>query len=368
VPEEEHWRNHEVTAVNKIRIAGVLLVAMLSSSCGGVGLSGALIPVLSSPPQAIQTIDAWTVKGGNDPDELRTALGAVLFASHVPLNDRLRVAEHLIAKGANPNAYDPDYGDGDTLLRTLAQNCPSDKLSIEERVAMITFLANKGADPDLPIYIGSRLTALHYAAGAYSYYLAESGGWVGCQGHPALYQALVSVGADPTVRNGDGHTPADLFQLVHVEQQDLKYKQKNEKSGFSGEQIFALAAGAALAGGSDMSAAQKADFATAYTKDVMTDSGGENMRQWQARALANLNAANNGGRALAPMQEASYTFKCPMGRSENTVKVPYYTQACLQAAKTFTRAYACNLIDEMEAAKSSCSSACGDPTCLERPR
>ncbi len=206
-------------------------------------------------------------------------------------------------------------------------------------------------------------TALHVAAG-YNWYLREINYW---RGSKKYYNLLLSYGANDQVKGKYGLTPRDIYVANFI----ADTRPEVQDNGVDFTQMFALAAGAMLATNSSMSSNQKADFYAAYSKDVMSNSNGENMAKWNQSANASLNQANSssgGGGAAAQEKEESFTFTCPMGRSPNTVKIPYYTASCLTAAKTFTKAFACNLVDEMQSAQASCQSSCGNPSCLEVPK
>ena len=141
--------------------------------------------------------------------------------------------------------------------------------------------------------------------------------------------------------------------------------------------FLALAAGAALAGSSSIDGAQKLDFMTNYSVDVLTDSGGTNTRNWgnqQVKQMRGNQPTTNGGSGSSSgdrqpqIKEDTYKFACPHSNSGHSVQVPYFTTGCLTAAKNYAKVYGCNLIDEMSSASQTCQSACGNSQCLEMPK
>ena len=133
--------------------------------------------------------------------------------------------------------------------------------------------------------------------------------------------------------------------------------------------IAALAAGAALAGSSGLSGADQVEFLSAYTADVLGDTGGTNMMGLTGQRQAAAGGSGGGSGGAPPPQEKndSYTFSCPVGSASHTVEIPYYRTTCRDAAKDFARIYGCNLIDLFAQAGRDCTSACGNAQCLDSP-
>lgn len=130
---------------------------------------------------------------------------------------RERMVALLLANGADPNVYEPD--DGSALMASCQVNHPG----VARR------LIAAGAEVDAQDRYG--LTALHWAiarqapevakvlitAGAAVNAQHKDGGTplhvaAECAVEPALVRLLLQAGADPTLRDGAGRTPADLAE------------------------------------------------------------------------------------------------------------------------------------------------------------
>ncbi len=231
-------------------------------------------------------------------------------------------------------------------------------------IAETRALLEVGADPNVASNVTgpfeSGWTALHLAA---------------TNERVELMKLLIAGGANPNLRTSRGDTAQAIYRQEMAE--------KNS-GGLNFGQVMALAGGVALAGSSNLSGAQQAEFMTNYTADVLTDSGGTNMRNWgnqqvqqmasqrqnsqQGGLMSNQGAAQQQGTTggQGAMKEADYSFTCPSGGS-HSIKVPYLTTACLGAAKNFARVNGCNMVNEMSSASQRCSSSCGHPQCLESP-
>ncbi len=138
-------------------------------------------------------------------------------------------------------------------------------------------------------------------------------------------------------------------------------------------QIFAIAAGAAVIGASDISEAAKIEVAGALTADVIGNTGGTNMASLQssfaqrAQSVSSGNTGNTsssssaGGNGITVEQ---VPISCPDTGVSNTIPVPYRTQICRRAAIDFATTYACNKLDQERVAR-NCEAACGNSQCLQ---
>lgn len=139
-------------------------------------------------------------------------------------------------------------------------------------------------------------------------------------------------------------------------------------------QIFAIAAGAAVIGASDISEAAKIEVAGALTADVIGNTGGTNMASLQssfaqrAQSVSSGNSgnassagSNTGGSGITVEQVA---ISCPDTGVSQTIPVPYRTQICRRAAIDFATTYACNKLDQ-ERVTRNCKAACGNSQCLQ---
>ena len=81
----------------------------------------------------------------------------------------------------------------------------------------------------------------------------------------------------------------------------------------------------------------------------------------------NLNKDNEIGRSKSKDKGThNYTFECEATGQTTTIPIPnYYTSSCDDALKVFSKVYACNLIDDMDSAKSRCVNACGRSDCMQ---
>lgn len=138
-------------------------------------------------------------------------------------------------------------------------------------------------------------------------------------------------------------------------------------------QIFAIAAGAAVIGVSDISEAAKIQVAGALTADVIGNTGGTNLTSLQssfaqrAQSVSSGNASNSlsssstGGNGI---NVEDIPITCPETGVTTLIPVPWRTTICRRAAIDFATTYACNKLDQ-ERVTRNCKAACGNSQCLQ---
>ncbi|TDQ84257.1 hypothetical protein A8950_0805 [Dongia mobilis] len=150
------------------------------------------------------------------------------------------------------------------------------------------------------------------------------------------------------------------------------------ESGFSFGQALALGLGAAVIGTADIPSADALQIGAALATDVLSGGQTNALGQYtnnQQSALQSATANSAGSGAGSPAGEpaataqSSYqseqvTITCPSGVS-SVIPLSFKTQACRSAMISFAKAYACNMIDDMNAAAASCQNACGNAQCRE---
>ena len=138
-------------------------------------------------------------------------------------------------------------------------------------------------------------------------------------------------------------------------------------------QIFAIAAGAAVIGASDISEAAKIEVAGALTADVIGNTGGTNMASLQSSFAQRAQSVSSGNSGNASSSSSTggdgitvehVQISCPDTGVSNMIPVPYRTKICRRAAIDFATTYACNKLDQ-ERVTRNCKAACGNSQCLQ---
>jgi len=123
-------------------------------------------------------------------------------------------------------------------------------------------------------------TPLHFCSGevlAIKYDdISNNKGW-----NKAGTRALLQHGADPLVKNNQGRTPSDSNFMAEVTAEKRWAKKREEsRNSFDMGKAMAIAGGVAIAGSSNLSSSQKAEFMANYTTDVLGNTGGTNTKNW----------------------------------------------------------------------------------------
>ncbi|WP_428633366.1 ankyrin repeat domain-containing protein [Sedimenticola sp.] len=142
-------------------------------------------------------------------------------------------------------------------------------------------------------------------------------------------RVLIKYGADPYAKNDQGRTSMDSEAMAKMNiEKKLAEKRAESQGGLELGQALAIAGGAAIAGSSNLSSAQKAEFMTNYTADVMNNTGGTNTRNWgnqQSQRMSALgqeqgNTSNSGSLSMScnsPQTSmcGEYTFQSSSDRN-----------------------------------------------------
>ncbi|MBO6562103.1 MAG: hypothetical protein JJ959_16280 [Nisaea sp.] len=141
-------------------------------------------------------------------------------------------------------------------------------------------------------------------------------------------------------------------------------------SGFSFGQLLALGLGAGGLAFADIPTGDMIQIGSAFASDVLS--------KGQTTQLNDLVASKRPGPAATTTANAGQTptpaaggyttekvrITCASGVS-NTVPLTFKTRTCRNAMENYARVYACNLIDDMQAAAQRCKQACGHIQCAE---
>jgi len=141
-------------------------------------------------------------------------------------------------------------------------------------------------------------------------------------------------------------------------------------------QVFALAAGTAVIGSSNISDMSKVEIGGAFAADVLGGGGNSGNLQslqqnyqlqqqnGQTGGVAQV-AAGTGMQAGGGLKTYKATITCEQTGVTSQIDVPYRTEQCRIAAVDFATTYSCNKLDQ-ERVTRNCQSACGHPQCLEQ--
>lgn len=179
--------------------------------------------------------------------------------------------------------------------------------------------------------------------------------------HPEM-QVLISAGANPNFRNGEGLTATEVYvdQVRHLNNLRIAKKNREHNETQQNEKIAGALFQGLLAGAQEYN---KIEGAKNRAK-LKSNSDGVTPSRVLYEQKQSLFDSSNNKLPKSPGLTGQVNHTCRSGTKVN-IAVTAKTNACLNAKKFMAITYGCNRIDDFKTLKSRCTQACGRQDCAE---
>jgi hypothetical protein len=179
--------------------------------------------------------------------------------------------------------------------------------------------------------------------------------------HPEM-QALISAGANPNFRNGEGLTATEVYvdKVRHLNNLRTAVKNREHNKTQQNEKIAGALFQGLLAGAQEYNNIQGAK----NRAKLKSNSDGVTPSRVLYGQKQSLSDSSNNKLPKSPGLTDQVNHTCRSGTKVN-IAVTAKTNACLNAKKFMAITYGCNRIDDFKTLKSRCTQSCGRQDCAE---